>query len=141
MSLPKESNLLSDKHKNIFAWVTVIYAVLNLFSMVVMFTQNTSAFNLGWILVVLVNFFGIYAAISLMKKKDLSIKLLPFFWGSQIVGATTKHFTFSLISGVNFGITHSSPNAAVQINILALCLFIITLRMLREHKHLTRVSN
>jgi len=128
---------LSYKHIKAMGWISIIISILGALVFLYSVLEGTVSF-LGALPVLLLSLFGIYAGNETLKNTRKGKKLLSIFFAIQIVSVITPTFYIILNVGLSLGFHFTAGASKVSINVIAFIMFLICLRMLREHKHITQ---
>lgn len=128
---------LSNNHIKAIGWISIaisIFGALLFFYTIIDVKENF----LGTMPVLLLSLLGVYAGNETLKNNSKGKKLLAIFYGIQTVSIITPTFYIILNVGLSLGFHFTVETSKVSINVVAFIMFLICLRMLREHKKLSQ---
>ncbi|MCG7963146.1 MAG: hypothetical protein N0E54_10640 [Candidatus Thiodiazotropha taylori] len=127
---------LSKKLIKAMGWITISISIFGIFVFLYFVAFKGQGSSVGPWPILLLSMLGIHAGRETLRNTHIGKKLLALFYAIQIVGIVTPKFYIVLNVGLSLGFHFMTDTSRISINVVAFVMFIICLRILREHKHL-----
>ena len=133
-------NHLNSKHIKIIGWYAIVSSLIGLATFLWLILLQGQLTNIGIWPIFVVCVLGIYAGSETIKNNYTGKKLLLIFSILQTFQFSFPSISVILYAGLTFTITITTGNGLIGINLIAFVLLLFSMRMLREHKHITSRS-
>ena len=133
-------NHLNLKHIKIIGWFAIVSSIIGIATFLWLILFQGQLTNIGIWPILIVCILGIYAGSETIKNNYIGKKLLLIFSILQIFQFSFPSISIILYAGLTFTITSTSGDGLIGINLIAFVLLLLSIRMIREHKHITSRS-
>lgn len=130
---------ISSRNIKVVGWLAISASAVTTIGIVWGLLNGSIPFNIGSFLNLLLTFVGINGGWLALKNDIVGKKLLLAFFLSQVALYQSQTFYFMLVTSISFYFRFGSSDGPMYgMNIYALVMSVLCLRILIEHNHLTR---